>query len=167
MHDDSSRPDEVAAEVARRLARYRAELMGGRGPGASEDELARHMSYRPTLGGQPSAISRELLHLRTDRARGVDPALLSWERDWARPLLEPFTGRGYQGPDRAEEVAVTGESRPHHHDGLLRRAGQLLVLAAIRRLHSNPREQPTTGEPDHTRADRASKGRAHQDPTSR
>jgi len=52
------------------LIEYRAKLYAGRGPGISEDEWRANTSLRPTVGGVPTAVSREELHLQTLRARG-------------------------------------------------------------------------------------------------
>jgi hypothetical protein len=92
---DGDRPtaEDTAAVVNRLLATFRAQLLAGRGPGAGDDELDRHMSYRPTVGGRSTAVLREMLHLRTARHRGSDPGVIDREREWARPWTEPGPAR--------------------------------------------------------------------------
>lgn len=72
-------PEDRSAAMARAvqdvLIEYRAELYAGRGPGITQQEWRANTSLRPTVGGLPTAASREELHLRTLRARGqVDEA---------------------------------------------------------------------------------------------
>ncbi len=75
-------PDGPAGQVQERLARYRADLYAGRGPGISEAEWLRNTSLRPAVAGVPTAVSREELHLRTLRARGQQ-AQAAAEAGWA------------------------------------------------------------------------------------
>lgn len=93
--------EDVAPTVAAMLARFRAEILAGRGPGASEDELARHTTDRPTVGGRSTAVSREMLHVRTARHRGAERAAVDRELDWARPWAghPPDSGTAAVGHD--------------------------------------------------------------------
>lgn len=54
------------------IEKARADLLGGRGPGANEQEITRHTRTRAWLGGQPTAQQRERLAEHTALARG-DP----------------------------------------------------------------------------------------------
>ena len=119
---------DVRSTVDAMLARFRAELSGGRGPGADEDELARNTSDRPTVGGTSTALSREVVHVRTESHRGVSRAAIRREVDWARP----WAG---SAPEQA--------AREHHHAGVveqvLRGGVTLAILAAVaRRLVRRP-----------------------------
>lgn len=49
-----------AAGAGRELARLRGRLLKGRGPGASEAEVARHTRDRPALGAVPPPVERAL-----------------------------------------------------------------------------------------------------------
>lgn len=82
-------PPQVRAEVEAMLARFRAELLGGRGPGASQAELDRNTTHRPTVGSQSTAVTREELHIRTMRERGADAGRIRREQQWARARATP------------------------------------------------------------------------------
>jgi hypothetical protein len=58
--------------IQRRIRHAREQVLGGRGPGASPMETARWMRERPSLGGQPPAVSREQAAEQARLARG-DP----------------------------------------------------------------------------------------------
>lgn len=76
--------------VQQRLAEFRRDLYGGRGPGITEAEWRRATRERPTVAGVPTALSREAVHLQTLRARG-ELTDLHIEDQWARaqfPHLE-------------------------------------------------------------------------------
>ncbi len=62
--------------IQRRIRQAREQVLGGRGLGASPLETARWMRERPTLGGQPPAVSREQVADQAKLARG-DPADLA------------------------------------------------------------------------------------------
>jgi hypothetical protein len=53
----------------------RAQLLGGRGPGASPQEITAHTRARPRLGGYPIPQRREQLAANTATARGDRDAL--------------------------------------------------------------------------------------------
>lgn len=66
----ASRPD-----VEQELARLRAGLLAGRGPGASEEEILRHTRDRPALGAVPPAAERAVTAGQASLARaGAPPA---------------------------------------------------------------------------------------------
>jgi hypothetical protein len=52
-----------------RVARVRAHVLGGCGPGADKAESDRYKRERPTLGAWPAPLARELVHLETARIR--------------------------------------------------------------------------------------------------
>lgn len=56
--------------IQERIDQARARVLGGRGPGASQDEIARWTRDRPTLGDRPSADALERLAAQTRLARG-------------------------------------------------------------------------------------------------
>ncbi len=58
--------------IQRRIRHAREQVLGGRGPGASPTETARWTRERPSLGGQPPAVSREQAAEQAELARG-DP----------------------------------------------------------------------------------------------
>jgi hypothetical protein len=108
--------EDVRAQVDAMLAQYRAELLGGRGPGADRAELDRNTTRRPAVGGQPTAVTRELVHVRTQARRGADPGQIRRELAWARAWVAP-----------AEQA--TDDHRQSTGERLLR-AGALLAVAA-------------------------------------
>jgi hypothetical protein len=94
---DAATDHELAQQ---RLATFRRDLYGGRGPGISEDDWRRATRERPTVAGVPPAVSREAVSLQTLRARG-ELADLRIEKDWAQaqfPQLDaddpPVVARG-------------------------------------------------------------------------
>ncbi len=77
-----------------RLAEFRGDLYGGRGPGISDTEWRRATRERSTVGGIPPAVSREAVYLQTLRARG-ELADLRIETRWAQaqfPQLDADEG---------------------------------------------------------------------------
>jgi hypothetical protein len=56
--------------IQRRIRHVREQVLGGRGPGASSMETARWTRERPSLGGQPPAVSRERAAEQAKLARG-------------------------------------------------------------------------------------------------
>lgn len=68
---DSSEP---AAGVQQRLGTLRHDLLGGRGPGATPAEVARHTRDRRQLGGVRTPAELESVHRQTQRERVGDPA---------------------------------------------------------------------------------------------
>ncbi|MGH3852277.1 MAG: hypothetical protein ACRDR6_02010 [Pseudonocardiaceae bacterium] len=57
------------------IKQARARLLGGRGPGASDQEIDQHTRSRAYIAGQPTAQRREALARRTAIARGDSNAL--------------------------------------------------------------------------------------------
>lgn len=98
-----SHHSETAITVQARLKAYRRDLYGGRGPGISEREWLHNTSLRASVGGVPTAVSREELHLRTLRIRGQHTdasAELAWANNQfttriSSPVAgDPTRGRG-------------------------------------------------------------------------
>ena len=71
-HDRCSGPP---ASTQAAIEAARAQLLAGRGPGASPREITRHTRARPRLGGYPAAQRREQLAAQTAGARGDPDAL--------------------------------------------------------------------------------------------
>jgi hypothetical protein len=69
--------------VHQRLAEFRQDLYGGRGPGISTAQWRAATRKRPTVAGIPTVISREAVHLQTLQARG-QLSDLEIEPQWAR-----------------------------------------------------------------------------------
>lgn len=59
-------------DIQHRIRQARAGLLGGRGPGATADEVSRWQRDRPMLGGQPAAAARQEVADQNILARG-DP----------------------------------------------------------------------------------------------
>lgn len=59
------------------LVRLRGRLLGGRGPGASDREIAAHTKGRRTVGALPTVVERELVQIRAELARGDADALMT------------------------------------------------------------------------------------------
>jgi len=59
-----------ADAVQQEIARLRAGVLGGRGPGADEAELLAHQGDRALLGALPCATERAIVALQTRAARG-------------------------------------------------------------------------------------------------
>ncbi|MGH3574978.1 MAG: hypothetical protein ACRDUW_24675 [Pseudonocardiaceae bacterium] len=58
-HRGQSSPPPVGPQAA--IEQARAQLLAGRGPGATPAEITRHTRARPRLGGQPTASERDQL----------------------------------------------------------------------------------------------------------
>lgn len=71
-HDRCSGPP-PSAQTAIKAAR--AQLLAGRGPGASPQEITAHTRARPRIGGYPTPQQREQLAEHTAAARGDPDAL--------------------------------------------------------------------------------------------
>lgn len=76
------------------VARARAHVLRGRGPGADKAETDRYKRERPTLGPLPAPLARELLHLDTVRIRSghaedVDDVALQNQVDRTREVWAP------------------------------------------------------------------------------
>jgi len=70
---DDAPPGRAAGRTG--VERARVHLMGGRGPGASATEVARHTRGRTELAGQPTPQRRAQLARQTALARGDSDAL--------------------------------------------------------------------------------------------
>lgn len=73
MNAVDRRPDE-------RLVQLRTSLLSGRGPGASEQEIAEHTRNRPMLGSVPAAVERAAAAGQTDHLRAGAPVTPAPER---------------------------------------------------------------------------------------
>ncbi len=87
------------------VARARANVMRGRGPGAEKSETDRYKRERPTLGPFPTPLEREIVHLRTagmlsGKARGVDAVSIQNQIDRLREVWSP------KPPEHSRSVAV-------------------------------------------------------------
>ena len=56
-----------------RLVELRATLLGGRGPGASTEEVTEHTRDRSWLGAVPAPVERALVHRQTEQVRAGEP----------------------------------------------------------------------------------------------
>lgn len=57
----------------RRLTELRTTLLGGRGPGASDKEIANHTRARPWLGAVPVSVERSLVERQGEHLRAGEP----------------------------------------------------------------------------------------------
>ena len=77
--------------VQQRLAEFRRDLYGGRGPGISTAQWRAATRERPTVAGIPTVASREAVHLQTLQARG-QLSDLEIETQWARAQFPRLDG---------------------------------------------------------------------------
>ncbi|WP_157623391.1 hypothetical protein [Terrabacter sp. Root85] len=56
-----------------RLVELRATVLGGRGPGASTEEVTEHTRDRSWLGAVPAPVERALVHRQTEQVRAGEP----------------------------------------------------------------------------------------------
>ena len=56
-----------------RLVELRATLLGGRGPGASTEEVTEHTRDRSWLGAVPAPVESALVHRQTEQVRAGEP----------------------------------------------------------------------------------------------
>jgi hypothetical protein len=68
LRDDS--PD---GSPGKRLVELRATLLRGRGPGASDEEVADHTRHLPWLGAVPASVERALVQRQTEQVRAGVP----------------------------------------------------------------------------------------------
>jgi hypothetical protein len=107
---DGRRPGGAATDhelVQQRLAEFRRDLYGGRGPRISEAEWRQATRERPLVAGVPPAVSREVVHLQTLRARG-ELTDLRIETEWAQTQFPQLDA---EGPPvaAAGKAAATGK----------------------------------------------------------
>ena len=97
--------------VQQRLAEFRRDLYGGRGPGISTAQWRRATRERPTVAGIPTAVSREAVHLQTLQARG-QLSDLEIETQWAHAQFPRLDGHprwaAASEPSRANGHADAG-----------------------------------------------------------
>jgi len=122
-------------DVQRRLAAFRRNLYGGRGPGIPEAERLRNTSLRPEIAGVPTAALREEVHLRTLRARGQE-AQAELQGAWA---AVQFPTAPRDDGAAAQTLLPTLREEPPRHPVRRRLLGALAVgglalLKARRRL---------------------------------
>ncbi len=67
-----------------RVEQLRAALLTGRGPGASEKEIAEHTRDRPLLGAVPPPVERALTSRQADYLRAGEPVTSRFARRQAR-----------------------------------------------------------------------------------
>lgn len=60
-------------DASARVAQLRAALLTGRGPGASDQEIAEHTRDRPLLGAVPAPVERALAARQAARLRAGEP----------------------------------------------------------------------------------------------
>lgn len=71
-------------DASARVAQLRAGLLTGRGPGASEQEIAEHTRERPLLGAVPAPVERALVTRQGRRLRAGEPITSPGARTQAR-----------------------------------------------------------------------------------
>ncbi len=76
-----------ARETQARINALRDRLLGGRGPGASSEELATNMRDRVMLGAIPAMVEREMVARRTEVARGRNTAAMQQLIDQERAAV--------------------------------------------------------------------------------
>lgn len=109
---DGARKDEESvgddAQVQARIAALRRQVLGGRGPGASSEELSVHMHERVMLGAVPAILERELVAQQTALARGRDTTaiqrVIDRERDAVVVTVSQIVDR--LAPGRAVTRAI-------------------------------------------------------------
>ena len=121
-------------DVQRRLAAFRQDLYGGRGPGIPEAQRLRNTSLRPEIAGVPTAALREEVHLRTLRARG-DGAQAELQGAWAAVQFPTTPG---DGDSAAGTLVPTLREEPPRHR-LRRRLLGALGLGALALLKARRR----------------------------
>lgn len=129
--DRQKRPDRAVVEAALRQAR--AQLMSGRGPGASPVEVAAHTRNRAAIAGVSTTRRLEVQARQTSRARGsLDGILDAVQLD--RAELAIALRRFATGGRPAALLALAGRRVVA---AMLRRsgaaAGGLLLALVIRR----------------------------------
>jgi hypothetical protein len=115
-HHDRCGGSLASAQAA--IAAARAQLLAGRGPGASPQEITAHTRARPRLGGYPTPQQREQLTAHTAAARGDPDA-----------LARQVTATGNQIAATAATCGPTIVTRALHHQYDLTRAVGALRLA--------------------------------------
>ncbi|MDN5764711.1 MAG: hypothetical protein L0H96_02145 [Humibacillus sp.] len=100
-----------------RLATLQHTLMGGRGPGASDEEVAGHTRDRPWLGAVPAPVERALVQRQAEHLRAGEPIVneLVLRTERSRALRAAILGAVVALVIRA--VTVRGaRSRRDRHD---------------------------------------------------
>ncbi|WP_147201126.1 hypothetical protein [Pseudonocardia asaccharolytica] len=115
----SGRPAGPDEDPQAAVARARAHVMGGHGPGASTSETGRYQRERPTLGPLPAPLERERVHLQGVRFRsrtqpGIDPDVIENQVDRWREI---WTSGRHVDPrpaavERPSDSGLPGRSAP-------------------------------------------------------
>ncbi len=115
------------------VARARADVLGGRGPGAPAAETDRHKRERPTLGPWPAPLERELVHLQTAAVRRRDGEVdVTDLNDQRRRVLQVWAGELRHLPGGATGPAERGHAKfARRPDGRRARSLWLLVAAVL------------------------------------
>ena len=97
-----------AASVQATVAAVRGRLLGGRGPGADADEIARHTHDRRRIGGIPTPdlldrTAREAAAARSGRAAGA-----RWHPAWLAAALAVALVIGYRIRSRRSARRTAG-----------------------------------------------------------
>ncbi len=71
-------------EASARVEQLRGALLAGRGPGASEQEIAEHTRDRPLLGAVPPPVERALVARQAGHLRAGEPVTSRIARRQAR-----------------------------------------------------------------------------------
>ena len=71
-------------DASARVKQLRGALLTGRGPGASEKEIAEHTRDRPLLGAVPAPVERALVARQAGHLRAGDPVTSRIARRRAR-----------------------------------------------------------------------------------
>ncbi|MDN5760767.1 MAG: hypothetical protein L0H41_00410 [Microlunatus sp.] len=157
------RQDRTRPDPQRHIAALRANVLGGRGPDASQTELDAHQHQRVVIGGVPVTVAREQVDLNTALARSsvVNQARADAARRLAQLTAKPSSPTT-QPASRVAEPAPP--QRRYRGTGVAYAwvLGVLIGFALGSRRHRRGQQSPgavqTTGvEPqsvDHLRAAR-------------
>ncbi|MEO6955130.1 MAG: hypothetical protein ABI137_00170 [Antricoccus sp.] len=113
-----------AAEAQARIAKLQKGLLGGRGPGATSEELAPFMLDRVMLAATPTMLERELVAQRTELARGPQHVRLDHQIEQERDHLTTTVA---QIVDRLAPGRVIAEIK----QGTRRRVETLLDIPTV------------------------------------
>ncbi|HEY3895514.1 MAG TPA: hypothetical protein VGL88_09120 [Pseudonocardiaceae bacterium] len=123
-HTGQATTPAVSAQAA--IARARAQLLTGRGPGATPQEITRHTRARPRPGGHPTAQQRDQVAEHNAPTRS-DPAALALHAEdrgnelgtALRALRQPLTPNSLAGTLTLAAAAlgalITVETLLRHH----------------------------------------------------
>jgi hypothetical protein len=95
-----------ALEPSERITQLHRALLAGRGPGASEQEIAEHTRDRPWLGAVPAPVERALVERQSARLRADEPTTSSRARDEAGRRTRRAAGVGAVAALLARSIIV-------------------------------------------------------------